>query len=66
MVTRSVPRHISTLLMSAPLTKDAPGFVAQLQEIDGLGEPEMLLTNAVRERSHLSVRPELMGRTSRN
>ena len=48
------------------MTKDAPGFVAQLQEIDGLGEPEMLLTNAVRDRSHLSVRPELMGRTSRN
>ena len=52
--------------MSAPLTKDALNFVAQWQEIDGLGEPGMLLTTAVRDRSYLSVRPELTGRTSRN
>lgn len=57
---------MSTLLVSAPLTKDALNFVAQWQEIDGLGEPGMLLTNAVRDRSYLSVRPELTGRTSRN
>jgi hypothetical protein len=65
MVTRSIPRDVSTLLLSAPLTKDALNFIAELQEIDGLSEPGTSVTDAVRDRSFLSVRPELTVRTRR-
>jgi Domain of unknown function (DUF5916) len=66
MVTRSIPRDVSTLLLSAPLTKDALNFIAELQEIDGLGEPGTSVTDAVRDRSFLSVRPEITARTRRS
>ncbi len=66
MVTRSIPRDVSTLLVSAPLTKDALNFIAELQEIDGLSEPGNSVTDAVRDRSFLSVRPELTARTRRS
>jgi hypothetical protein len=63
MVTRSIPRDVSTLLLSAPLTKDALNFIAELQEIDGLSESGTSVTDAVRDRGFLSVRPELTART---
>ena len=63
MVTRSIPREVSTLLVSAPLTKDALNFIAELQEIDGLAETGRSVTDNVRDRSFLSVRPELTART---
>ena len=31
-----MPRASSTLLLSAPLTKDGLSFIAELQEVDGL------------------------------
>ncbi|MEJ6006068.1 DUF5916 domain-containing protein [Paucibacter sp. AS339] len=55
MVTRSIPREASTLLVSAPLTKDALSFIAELQPLEGLGD----LVEQVRERSFLNIRPEL-------
>ncbi len=66
MVTRSIPRDVSTLLVSAPLTKDALNFITELQEIDGLSEPGSSVTDAVRDRSFLSVRPEITARTRRS
>jgi hypothetical protein len=66
MVTRSIPRDVSTLLLSAPLTKDALNFIAELQEIDGLSEPGTSVTDAVRDRSFLSIRPEITARTRRS
>ncbi len=62
MVTRSIPREASMLLLSAPLTKDALNFIAELQEIDGLAD----VAERVRERSFLSVRPELTARATRH
>ena len=55
MVTRSIPREDNVLLVSAPLNQDALSFIAELQEIEGLGD----LVEQVRERSFFSVRPEL-------
>ncbi len=62
MVARSVPREASMLLLSAPLTKDALNFIAELQEVDGLGD----VTERVRERGFLSVRPEFTARATRH
>ena len=62
MVARSIPREASMLLLSAPLHKDALNFIAELQEIDGLTD----VTERVRERSFLSVRPELTARATRH
>lgn len=58
MVTRSIPREQSTLLVSAALTKDALSFIAELEPIEGLGD----LAEQVRERAFLSLRPELSWR----
>lgn len=59
MVTRSIPREHAHLLVSAPLlTKDALNFIAELQPLAGLDD----LVEQVRERSFLSVRPELTWR----
>lgn len=55
MATRSIPREQSTLLVSAPLTKDALNFIAELQPIEGLED----IAERVRTHSLLSVRPEL-------
>ncbi|WP_271007959.1 carbohydrate binding family 9 domain-containing protein [Paucibacter sp. B51] len=56
MVVRNIPRQeANTLNVSAPLTKDALSFIAELQPIEGLSD----LVEQVRERSFLSVRPEL-------
>lgn len=55
MATRSIPRDQSILLVSAPLTKDALNFIAELQPIDGLED----IAERVRAHSLLSVRPEL-------
>lgn len=60
MVGRSIPRESSLLLLSAPLTKDALHFIAELQEIDGLGD----LVERVRSRNLLAIRPELTLRSS--
>ena len=62
MVARSIPRQASMLLLSAPLTKDALNFIAELQLIDGLAD----VTECVRERAFLSVRPELTARATRH
>lgn len=59
MVTRSIPRDDANLVVSSPtLTKDALNFIAELQPLEGLGD----LVEQVRERSFLSVRPELTWR----
>jgi hypothetical protein len=61
MVSRSVPREASMLLLSAPLTKDALNFIAELQPVGGLED----VTERVRERAFLTVRPELTMRSTR-
>jgi hypothetical protein len=61
MVTRSVPRASSTLLLSAPLTKDGLSFIAELQEIAGL---DAAMARA-REHNLLMIRPELTLRGTR-
>ncbi len=61
MVTRSIPRESSMLLLSAPLTKDALSFIAELQPIAGLED----IAERVRSHALLSVRPELTLRSSR-
>ena len=61
MVTRSVPRASSMLLLSAPLTKDGLSFIAELQVIDGLEETAAL----ARQQSLLMFRPELTLRSTR-
>ncbi|WP_221439476.1 carbohydrate binding family 9 domain-containing protein [Roseateles oligotrophus] len=59
MVVRNIPRQeASTLNVSAPLTKDALSFIAELQVLGGLDE----LQQQVRDRSFFSVRPELTAR----
>jgi hypothetical protein len=62
MVARSIPRADSTLLLSAPLSKDALNFIAELQEIDGLQD----IAERVRAHSLLSLRPELTLRSTRH
>jgi len=61
MAMRSIPRAASTLLLSAPLDKDALHFLAELQPIEGAED----LTASVRSRALLSVRPELTLRGTR-
>ncbi len=61
MVTRSVPRESSILLVSAPLTKDGLSFIAELETIEGLeGLPVRL-----QEAALLTVTPELTLRGTR-
>ena len=62
MVSRNIPREDRVLNVSAPaLTKDALSFIAELQPLDGLGD----LVEQVRERSFLTLRPELTLRAQR-
>jgi Domain of unknown function (DUF5916) len=61
MVVRSIPRESSMLLLSAPLTKDALNFIAELQPIAGLED----IAERVRSHGLLSVRPELTLRSTR-
>jgi Domain of unknown function (DUF5916) len=61
MVARSVPRASSTLLLSAPLTKDGLSFIAELQVIEGLAAA----AERAREHSLLMLRPELTLRSLR-
>ncbi len=61
MVARSVPRASSTLLLSAPLTKDGLSFIAELQVIEGLEAA----AERAREHSLLMLRPELTLRSAR-
>ena len=61
MVTRSVPRATSTLLVSAPLTKDGISFIAELQVIEGLDG----LLDRARHQSLLTLRPEVTVRGTR-
>ncbi|MCE4557404.1 carbohydrate binding family 9 domain-containing protein [Pelomonas cellulosilytica] len=59
MVTRNIPREDRMLDVSSPaLTQDALTFIADLQPLDGLGD----LAMDVRERSFVSVHPELTWR----
>jgi len=62
MVARSIPRETSMLLVSVPLTKDALSFIAEMQEIGGLGD----LAEQVREHSFLNISPELTWRSTRD
>ena len=62
MVSRSVPRAASTLLLSAPLTKDGISFIAELQVIEGLDG----LVERARHQSLLTLRPEVTVRSSRD
>lgn len=61
MVTRSIPREQSNLVVSAPLNRDALNFIAELEPIEGLGD----LVEQVRERSFLQIRPEVTARATR-
>lgn len=61
MAARSIPRESSMLLLSAPLTKDALNFIAELQPVDGLDD----IAERVRKHALLSVRPELTLRSTR-
>ncbi len=61
MAGRSIPRDTSVLLLSAPLTRDALSFIAELEEIGGLEET----VAAARDHALLSVRPELTWRATR-
>lgn len=61
MALRSIPRASSTLLLSAPLTKDALHFIAELQAIEGAED----ITARVRAKPLLSVRPEVTLRSTR-
>jgi Domain of unknown function (DUF5916) len=61
MVARSVPRASSTLLLSAPLTKDGLSFIAELQVIEGLEAA----AERARHQSLLMIRPELTLRSTR-
>ena len=61
MVGRSIPRDANRLVLSTPLSKEALNFIAELQEIDGLGD----LAERVRGHALLSVRPELTLRSTR-
>lgn len=60
MVTRNIPREDRTLDLSAPLTKDALSFIAELQPLEGLDD----LVEQVRERSFVAWRPELTLRST--
>ena len=60
MVTRSIPREEASVLdVSVPLSKEALSFIAELQVIEGLGD----LVERVRDKSFISVRPELTWRS---
>jgi hypothetical protein len=61
MVARSVPRASSTLLLSAPLTKDGLSFIAEAQVIEGLEA----VAEQARAHSLLWFRPELTLRGTR-
>lgn len=61
MVARSVPRASSTLLLSAPLTKDGLSFIAEAQVIEGLEA----VAEQARAHSLLWFRPELTVRGTR-
>jgi Domain of unknown function (DUF5916) len=61
MVARSVPRESSTLLLSAPLTKDGLSFIAEMQVIEGIEAA----AERAREHSLLMLRPELTLRAAR-
>ena len=58
MVTRSIPRASSTLLLSVPLSKDGLSFIAEMQTVPGLED----MAERARHQSLLSLRPELTWR----
>ncbi len=58
MVARNIPREQTTLLLTAPLTRDSPAFIAELEPLLGL---EGAIAQA-RDRPLLTVRPELTWR----
>jgi hypothetical protein len=61
MVARSVPRASSTLLLSAPLTKDGLSFIAEAQVIESLTPA----VERAKTQSQLLLRPELTLRATR-
>jgi Domain of unknown function (DUF5916) len=61
MVSRSVPREVGWLLVSAPLTKDGISYIAELQVIEGLEG----LVDRARHQSLLTLRPEVTVRSTR-
>lgn len=61
MVTRSVPRERSTLLVSAPLDRRSPNFIAELEALDGIDDT----IAAARSHPMLAVRPEVTWRQVR-
>jgi hypothetical protein len=62
MAGRSIPRESSTLLLSAPLSKEALNFIVELQAIEGLDA----FVAAARTHALLAVRPELTLRSTRS
>jgi hypothetical protein len=61
MVSRSVPRASSTLLLSAPLTKDGLSFIAEAQVVEALAPA----VERAKTQSQLLLRPELTLRATR-
>jgi hypothetical protein len=61
MVSRSVPRASSTLLLSSPLTKDGLSFIAEAQVVDALAPA----VERAKTQSQLLLRPELTLRATR-
>lgn len=63
MVARNMPREeASTLVVSAPLDRESLSFIAEMQVLEGLGD----LAQQARERSFVSLRPELTLRQRRD
>ncbi len=62
MVTRVIPREENVLLLSAPLSRDAPAFIAEMEPLLGMRE----VIAAAQERSLLTVRPEITWRRARD
>jgi len=63
MVVRNMPREeAATLVVSAPLDRESLSFIAELQVLEGLED----LAQQARERSFVSLRPELTLRQRRD
>lgn len=61
MLTRNIPRAQSVLLLSVPLSRDAPAFIAGLQPLQGLDG----VVERIREQPLVTIKPELTLRQTR-
>ena len=61
MIVRNIPREAATLVLSAPLDRESLSFIAEMQVLEGMED----LVDQARERSFVSLRPELTLRQRR-